>query len=121
MENCLAVGFGGFVGSILRYLIGLVPLGGGNFPAKTFFINVAGAFLIGFVTATALKNPTLMDRRLVLFLKVGVCGGFTTFSTYALEIGGLIENNLWGTAVLYIVVSTILGTLAYFCGCAVVR
>ena len=49
--NCFMVGLGGFVGSILRYLVGLLPLDTGNgFPIKTFLINLIGAFLLGFLS-----------------------------------------------------------------------
>ena len=85
MLNCLAVGLGGFVGSVCRYLMGLLPLGrDGAFPIRTFAINLFGAFAIGAITALTVKRADL-DPRLVLFLKAGVCGGFTTFSSFALE------------------------------------
>lgn len=126
MQECLAVGLGGFIGSILRYLAGFLPIGFDNlpvaalngFPLKTFLINVTGAFLIGIIAAMAAKNP-LMDKRWVLFLKVGICGGFTTFSTFALEIGELIRNGLWLTVALYAILSATCAVMAFFAGCAV--
>ena len=87
MLNCLAVGLGGFAGSVCRYLMGLLPLGRNwAFPIRTLAINLIGSFVIGAVTALALKRSD-PDPRLVLFLKAGVCGGFTTFSSFALETG----------------------------------
>ena len=83
MINCLFVGLGGFIGAVCRYLIGLLPVQSeSGFPYKTFLINVAGAFLIGCIATYAGKHPSV-NPQLVLFLKVGICGGFTTFSTFA--------------------------------------
>lgn len=78
--NCLFVGLGGFVGSVLRYLVSLIPLEHeSGFPLVTLGINVLGAFLLGLIMAFG--RDTGLDPRTLLFLKVGVCGGFTTFST----------------------------------------
>ena len=75
MVECLVVGIGGFIGSVCRYLIGLIPVREGwIFPVKTFLINIVGAFVIGMIAAATVKNSTLSPR-LVLFLKVGVCAG----------------------------------------------
>ena len=90
MMNCLAVGLGGFAGAVLRYLIGLIPTGETMiFPVKTFCINVIGCIVIGAITVLAAKLS--VPPRMILFLKVGVCGGFTTFSTFALESSDLIR------------------------------
>ena len=80
MIECLAVGAGGFLGAVCRYLIGLIPVKEWMvFPIKTFLINLAGCFAIGIIAALASKH-SLLPPRLVLFLQAGVCGGFTTFS-----------------------------------------
>lgn len=111
MLNCLIVALGGALGAVCRYLITLLPMNPENgFPVKTFLINIAGSFLIGIVAALAAKNS--LDSRLVLFLKVGICGGFTTFSSFALETEGLIQKGSSGIAFLYAVSSIILGVLA---------
>ncbi len=116
MINCLLVGLGGFAGSILRYLVGLIPLKKyTNFPVNTLIINVAGAFLIGLVVAVFSKNVNL-DSRLLLMLKVGICGGFTTFSSFALESLDLFKAGHWVMALLYIVLSAVLGIAAVYCG-----
>lgn len=91
-SNCLAVGAGGFAGAVGRYLIGLIPiLHRGAFPLHTLLINIVGAVLIGAVTKSAQNVPGLSPN-LLLFLKVGVCGGFTTFSTFSLESLTLLES-----------------------------
>ena len=87
MINCLLVGMGGFIGSVCRYLLGLLPVENcQGFSVKSLIINVTGAFVIGIVAAAAAKNTSL-DPGLVLLLKVGISGGFTTFSTIAYETG----------------------------------
>ena len=121
MIECIVVGAGGFIGAVCRYLIGLIPLNeGGTFPIKTFLINIAGSFIIGVIAALALKNSALSPRA-VLFLKVGICGGFTTFSSFALETGDLIKGGNIHTALLYAVFSSVVGVLAVFAGQAAVR
>ena len=121
MVECLVVGIGGFIGSVCRYLIGLIPVREGwIFPVKTFLINIVGAFVIGMIAAATVKNSTLSPR-LVLFLKVGVCGGFTTFSSFALETGDLIQSGNARLALLYAVLSMAAGVAAVFAGEAVIR
>ena len=101
MFNCLTVGAGGFVGAVGRYLLGLLPVfQRGAFPLATLLINVAGGVLIGVVIKAAQGDPGLSPR-LLLFLKVGVCGGFTTFSTFSLETLTLLETGRPALGVLY--------------------
>lgn len=110
MLNCIIVGLGGFLGAVLRYLIGLIPLNPTNgFPIKTLLINIVGAFVIGLVVGFGVKRN--LNPQLILFLKVGVCGGFTTFSSFALETNQLMEKGLWWLAALYVLCS-VLGSLA---------
>lgn len=120
MIDCIVVGIGGFIGAVCRYLIGMIPLKEGCvFPIKTFMINIAGSFLIGMVAALAVKTDCL-DSRIVLFLKVGLCGGFTTFSSFALETTDLMKNGKIHLAVIYTVLSITLGILAVFAGQGIV-
>lgn len=121
MLNCMAVGIGGFIGSVLRYLVSLIPIKTGEgFPVNTLMINIAGAFLIGmlvgFFARTSSDNSSLM-----LMLKVGICGGFTTFSTFSLDTVELIKTGNWTTAFAYIFLSIILCISAVFCGQAVAK
>lgn len=111
MINCLIVALGGALGAISRYLITLLPMNPENgFPIKTFLINIAGSFLIGIVAALAAKNA--LNSRWVLFLKVGICGGFTTFSSFALETEGLLAKGNTTIGILYAVLSIVCGVLA---------
>lgn len=116
MVECMVVGAGGFLGAVCRYLIGLLPLKEGcAFPAKTFLINIVGSFIIGLVVALAMKTDWL-NPRMVLFLKVGICGGFTTFSSFALETSDLMRDGKVSIAVLYAVLSVVCGVAAVFAG-----
>ena len=77
MLNILSVGLGGFVGAVCRYLIGLIPINEiTTFPIKTFVINVIGCIVIGVITVAAARN-TFLNPYMLLFLKVGLCGGLT--------------------------------------------
>lgn len=116
MIDCIAVGAGGFIGAVCRYLIGLIPLKEGcAFPIKTLMINIAGSFIIGVIAVLAMKTEAL-DSRIVLFLKVGICGGFTTFSSFALETTDLLKDGKIHLAVIYTVLSVTFGVLAVFAG-----
>lgn len=109
MQNFLAVGLGGFLGSVLRYGVGLIPVSETTvFPVKTFGINVLGCIVIGLLAAAAVKNPAFPPS-LLLFLKVGLCGGFTTFSTFALETTDLMKTGHGLCALLYALGSVVVG------------
>ena len=119
--NCLAVGFGGFLGAVCRYLLGLIPIKSQTgFPVKTFAINIIGSFVIGIVVGLALKNLK-ENPKLVLFLKAGICGGFTTFSSFALETSDLLKGGHTLTAITYAVLSIIAGVLAVISGQILVK
>ena len=114
MINILAVGAGGFVGAVCRYLIGLVPVSETLvFPIKTFIINVAGCLVIGMLAVSAARN-TDWNPQLMLFLKAGVCGGFTTFSTFALESTDLIRSGHPAAAFAYMLLSVLAGVAVIF-------
>ncbi|MCH5297558.1 MAG: fluoride efflux transporter CrcB [Ruminococcus sp.] len=116
MIECIIVGIGGFIGAVCRYLIGLIPLKEGSiFPIKTFIINVLGCFIIGIIAAFATKNNSF-NPRIVLFLKVGICGGFTTFSSFALETSDLWKGGNTGISLLYIILSITVGVINVFAG-----
>ena len=116
MLNCLVVALGGGIGACLRYLIGLIPLKEPfAFPVKTLMINLLGCFLIGLIAALAVKNSTLSPKT-VLFIKTGLCGGFTTFSTFALETETLIKTGHIGLAVIYVALSVLVGVGLAFAG-----
>ena len=100
LYNCLAVGAGGALGAVARYLVGLLPvLHRGAFPLHTLVINGVGAVVIGLVVAAGVRTD--LSPTLLLFLQVGVCGGFTTFSTFSLESLVLLEDGHTGLFAAY--------------------
>lgn len=110
--NLLAVGIGGAIGAVCRYLLGqMIPKMESGFPLGTFAVNVIGCFAIGLIVAMVGKHSDI-DPRLVLFLQTGICGGFTTFSTFSLETLALIEDGRFAVGVLYIALSVLLGLLS---------
>ena len=116
MLNCLLVALGGGLGACARYLIGLAPLREPfAFPVKTLFINLLGCFAIGLIAALASKSASLSPKT-GLFIKTGLCGGFTTFSTFALETETLIKSGHIGMALLYVVLSVFVGIALVFAG-----
>jgi len=107
--NVLAVGLGGAIGAVLRYLLGqAIPRLAGGFPLSTFCVNIVGCFAIGVIVALAGRNSGI-DPRLVLFLQTGICGGFTTFSTFSLETVSLMDEGKIPLALLYLCASVMLG------------
>lgn len=120
MLNCLVVALGGGIGACLRYVISLIPLKEPfTFPVKTLVINLFGCFLIGLIAALAVKDSSLSPKT-VLFIKTGLCGGFTTFSTFALETETLIKTGHIGLALLYVVLSMVVGVGLVFAGKVIV-
>jgi CrcB protein len=112
--NFFYVFLGGGIGAFLRYIV-QVFLGkhnGSSFPFSTFSVNLLGCFLIGLIAALAFKNK--WNEQIILFGITGVLGGFTTFSSFALEFTNLLKNNHIGMALLYVGLSNILGLV--FCG-----
>ncbi|HNX14900.1 MAG TPA: fluoride efflux transporter CrcB [Oscillospiraceae bacterium] len=111
MQDLLYVGMGGFLGAVLRYSAGFLPIKPQNgFPMTTLLVNITGAFVIGLIAALSIK--TGIHPKLVLFLKVGLCGGFTTFSTFSAETVRLFQDGKTGLAVAYIVASVLCCVLA---------
>lgn len=119
--NCIFVGAGGFIGAITRYLFGLIPIKlNCNFPIKTLAINVIGSFIIGIISIIAIKNKNI-NSHIILMFKVGFCGGFTTFSTFAYESMDLIKGGNILFALLYIMLSVLLSFLAIYVSEIIIR
>jgi len=117
-----AVAVGGAIGSVARYLVGIASgkLLGFSFPWGTLTINVVGSFLIGvFVELFALRwNLPQVWRA---FLTVGLCGGFTTFSTFSLDSYLLmVRGELWATGA-YAIGSVVLSIAALIAGLQLIR
>ena len=92
MGSVLLVGAGGALGAVGRYGLSLLPWRG-DFPLPTLLTNLLGAVLIGFIAGLAGRGR--LPSGWTLFWKTGVCGGFTTFSTFSLESFTLLERGKW--------------------------
>lgn len=106
IREFIAVGAGGALGSIARYALSGLALGGVQllgFPLGTLTVNAAGSLLIGLLTAT------LRSETAAWLLTVGFCGGFTTFSTFSLDALRLLKAGSYGPAAAYVGASLALG------------
>lgn len=112
----LVIACGGGLGALARYGISLLlPTSPGRFPWGTFSINVLGSLLIG-VLMVLITEVWSAHRLLRPFLGVGVLGGFTTFSTYALEIRNLLQPGSVLIACAYLAGTLIAALLAVLAG-----
>jgi len=114
LSTFFPVDLGGGIGAVLRYLIANIGQSWtpSDFPLGTLIVNIVGCALIGLVTAL-LIGPLFQHREFLrLLLIVGVLGGFTTFSTFALDTFELFEDGRMRQAVMYIVLSNVFGILA---------
>ena len=123
MKEIILVGFGGFIGSVIRYYSGtlaseLAP--STNFPYGTLAINTAGCFAIGLIFGLTEKY-TYMSPQIRLLVITGLLGGFTTFSAFGLETVSLVMKGYLLNACLYIFLSVALGLLSVWCGLHLVK
>ena len=110
LKNILLVGAGSFFGGVLRYIVSLLVKYTGGFPWATFTVNLLGCLLIG-VLWGIFSRCANASQQIVLFLSVGFCGGFTTFSTFSKESLQLIQSGNWLYFSLYVAGSILLGLL----------
>jgi len=117
MKEILLVGFGGFIGSVARYLVSKLNISWQflSIPMGTLTVNILGSLIIGFLVGISVKSE-LISNDLRLFLMVGFCGGFTTFSSFTNENFMLMQNGQFLIVLLYTALSIILGFLAVFLG-----
>jgi CrcB protein len=117
MKNLLFVGLGGMIGSILRYIISRNVSGYfGSFPFGIFLVNILGCFLAGIIVQYAINSDKDISNFINLFLIIGFCGGFTTFSAFTIDIVSLINQNKILLVMLYISLTTIFGILFCYLG-----
>lgn len=122
MKTLFYIGTGSFIGGVARYLLSRLIQNHtvAGFPWGTFVVNVAGSFVIGLLYAL-FERGNVMDSDLRLFLTVGFCGGFTTFSTFVHENYLLIGTHNFICMAGYTALSFLTGMGAVCLGYAVVR
>jgi CrcB protein len=123
MWNLLYVGLGGAVGSVARYLLSVqaTRVLGPGFPFGTFIANLVGGLLMGVLVGLLAHKGGADQERWRLLLAVGVLGGFTTFSSYSLEVVRMIETRSYGQAAGYSLGSVVLAVAAVFLGLMLAR
>lgn len=112
----IAIGSGGAVGAVARYEIALAaPVSPTRFPWSTWAINVSGSFVLGVVATLVLERwpPTRYVRP---FVGIGICGGYTTWSTFMTETVLLVRDHRPVLAAAYMVASMTAGLAATYAG-----
>lgn len=117
---CIAIG--GSLGAVARYLLNISPLAGvfDKFPLPTFVINVTGSFLLGFLMIV-FADKFVVSENVRMAIIVGFLGAFTTFSTFEMEIFGLVQEKEIVAAFLYIFLRVLAGFIGVVSGVALGR
>jgi CrcB protein len=117
LRSILFVGLGGFAGSIARFYVSKLNTmpGVAALPLGTFLVNVTGSLILGFLTGIADRSD-LLTLEWRLFLMVGFCGGFTTFSTFTHENLTYLRNGQIGMLLMYAGLSVLTGFIAIYLG-----
>ncbi len=115
----IAVGLGGFAGSVLRYLVSRLVSGVNFFslPLGTLLVNVVGCFVLGLLTGLFSRTQG-MSPELRLLLTTGLCGGFTTFSTFMGENFEMARGGHFALLTAYVVISLAAGFVLLYAGYA---
>lgn len=113
------IALGSALGGVLRYLLGgaIQRAAGPGFPVGTMIVNLSGSFLLGFLLRYATHPPSLTPE-VRAFLTVGLCGGYTTFSTFSAETVTLMQDGQWAKAMTYALGSVVLALAATAAGFA---
>ena len=120
-KEIVAVFVGGGIGSIIRYLITKISFFSFNsFPYSTFISNIIGCLILGLALTYFMKNDS-QNSTIFIFIAVGFCGGFTTFSTFSSEGLELINNGNLITFILYTFTSILLGIIAIYLGASIYK
>lgn len=119
MTNYLLLAIGGAVGTMARFGISewfIISKWSTKFPCHTFVINVLGSFILGIFAIACKDRPQLL-----IFLGTGFCGGFTTFSTFGVEVVKLMDEERISAAMAYAVGSVVMGVLGAWLGMKIMK
>ena len=122
IKSIMIVGLGGFIGTVARFIISrffqvnITSV----FPWSTFIVNIVGCLLIGIIYGISEKGDFLSSD-IRLFLTVGICGGFTTFSTFSNDSFLLIHEQEWFRFALYTSLSIFIGLMAVYVGRFIIK
>ncbi|OVE74757.1 hypothetical protein BVX97_06550 [bacterium E08(2017)] len=123
MKHLLIVGFGGFIGAIIRYkLSGFIMHHNQDmkFPLGTFAVNVTGCLVAGILMGISIKHNAFSEtHKLLLF--TGILGGFTTFSAFGVDTLYLFQRHEIAMALLYVGLTVAVGLIAIYIGTLAVR
>ncbi|MFA5326737.1 MAG: fluoride efflux transporter CrcB [Prolixibacteraceae bacterium] len=122
LKSILLVGFGGFIGTVTRFLISryFQENVASVFPWSTFVVNITGSLIIGIIFGISEKG-NFLNPEIRLFLTVGFCGGFTTFSSLANDAFMLLRQQEWIRFALYTSLSFFIGLVAVYAGRLIIK
>lgn len=117
IKNIISVMVGGAIGAVLRYLVGLLCAHWKftTLPLGTLVVNLAGCFLLGLFMGLG-ERYTHISSSIYLLLTVGVCGAFTTFSTFTADTFRMLNQGQWLPAISYLTVSVVVGFILFWIG-----
>jgi len=120
MKLYLLVALFGAAGSVLRYSLYLITpkffyL---NFPVSTVLVNLLGSFFIG--VCISLSDKSIITENIRIYIAIGLLGGFTTFSTFSMDLFNLLNKSLYVEMISYLVLSVFGGVLLFFAGYKIV-
>ncbi|MFN8240408.1 MAG: fluoride efflux transporter CrcB [Bacteroidales bacterium] len=122
IKNILLIGTGGFLGSVARYFVSRLNLApvSVSIPVGTLLVNITGSLLIGLLMGLS-ERSAIMTTEARLFLMTGLCGGFTTFSSFTMENLTMLHNGQFLPIILYTALSIVLGFVAVWLGYAIIN
>ncbi len=123
MQGVVLVGIGGALGAVLRYLIGVgvTRVWTAPFPLATLLINIAGSLAMGVLVGALGRSLLSWTAEARLFLGIGILGGFTTFSSFSLDVVTLLQRGLVAQALAYVLLSVAVSVLALYLGLMITK